>query len=147
MSATLGLNCHIFRNTGTYGSPTWVAYDNVEDVKLSIDADEADATTRAGGGFGASEPAILNASVDFTSIWDHADTGQQLFVTAFTGKTSMDLAVMDGASSGAGSQGLRALFKVFKMERGEPIKGLASVDFSVKPCYNPTNPPTWATFT
>lgn len=147
MAAVLGLNCHIFRNTGTYGSPVWVAYDNVEDSKLAINADEADATTRANGGWGASEPAILRAGVEFSSVWDHADVGQQIFVTAFTGRTSLDLAVIDGASSGGGSQGLRALYKVFKMERGEPIAGLAAVDFGVKPCYNVANNPTWATFT
>ena len=147
MASQLGLNCHIFRNTGTFGAPVWVAFDNVVDVKLNLDMDEAEASTRAMAGWAAAEPALLKASVEFSSVWDHSDAGIIILVAAFTGRTQLDLAVMDGASSGAGSQGLRAVCKIFKMDRGEPLNGLTMVEWEVKPCYDPTNPPTWATFT
>jgi hypothetical protein len=142
----LGVNCKLFQNTGTYGTPVWSERKNVMDVKLPIDADEAEATTRGMNGWKALEPAILAAGVEFSSIWDTTDALVSALITAFFAKTSLDFAVLDGPSSGSGSQGLRAVMKVFKFERGEPIDGVATIDFGIKPNYNPTNPPVWSTF-
>jgi hypothetical protein len=145
----LGVNCKLFSNTASYSTPTWVERKNVMDVKLPIDADEAEATTRGMNGWKALEPAILAAGVEFTSIWETTDAWITALVTAFFAKSSLDIAVLDGPSSGGSpaSQGLRAVMKVFKFERGEPIDGVATIDFGIKPCYNPANPPAWQTFT
>ena len=51
MSAKLGLDCVLHRNTGSYATPTWNACPNVKDLTLSMEKSEADVTTRASGGW------------------------------------------------------------------------------------------------
>ena len=41
----LGLSGVSYYNTGTYGSPVWVVIDQVGDVEIPLEFDEADATT------------------------------------------------------------------------------------------------------
>ena len=51
MSVKLGLDARPYRNTAAYASPTWNEVKNVKDLTLSLEAGEADATTRGNGGW------------------------------------------------------------------------------------------------
>ncbi len=53
MSVKLGLDARLYRNTGTYASVTWNEVKNVKDLTLSLEAGEADVTTRGNGGWRA----------------------------------------------------------------------------------------------
>jgi hypothetical protein len=56
------------------------------------------------------------------------------------------MVALDGASSGAGSQGLRAIWKVFSFSRNEELRAGCTIDVVFKPCYEVTNLPSWSTF-
>lgn len=146
MAIKMGFACKLFRNTGTYASPVWAEVKIVKDVQLNLEDEEADATTRAAGGWQEAEPSIRKGGLEFQMPWDPADTNLTAIRDAYLNRTSIDLAALDGPASGSNSQGLRALQKVFKFSRGEPLNGVATIDVSIKPCYEVTNPPTWATF-
>ncbi len=53
MSVKLGLDAKLYRNTGNYASPNWQEMKNVKDLTLSVEAGEADATTRGNAGWKA----------------------------------------------------------------------------------------------
>lgn len=142
----LGLACKLFRNSGvTYGSPTWVEVKIVKDVTIPLEDEEADATTRGALGWEQIEPAIRKSGLEFQIVWDSADTNVQAILTAYLNRTKLDLAALDGAASGEGAQGLRAVMKVTKFARNEPLNGVVVIDVTIKPCFEITNPPVWAT--
>ena len=53
MAVKLGLDAKLFRNTGTFATPTWNEITNVRDVTLNLEAGEADVTTRGNNGWRA----------------------------------------------------------------------------------------------
>lgn len=147
MGVKLGFNCKMFRNTGTWGSPTWVAVPLVRDLKVSGNFAEWEATVRGSGGNAQAEPTELAWSAEGQLLWDPSDASMTAIVTAAMARSSVDIALLDGAASGASSQGVRALWKFFKFERGEELKNGVVIDFMIKPCYEITNLPAWSTFT
>jgi len=41
MSAKLGMEAKLYRNTGSYESPVWAEVENVKDLALNLEAGEA----------------------------------------------------------------------------------------------------------
>lgn len=144
MSVRLGLDAKLYRNTGTYASPTWVELSNVKDVTLNLEKGEADVTTRGSGGWKQTVGTTKDANVEFEMVWDPADQGFTAIKDAFFNNTSIELAVMDGPlppPTGATSQGLRASFTVTKFTRNEPLEESLTVSVTIKPAYGTT--PEW----
>jgi len=50
MALRLGLDARLYRNTGSYASPTWNFVQNVKDLTLNLEVGEADVSTRGTGG-------------------------------------------------------------------------------------------------
>jgi hypothetical protein len=139
----IGFDCQIAHNTGSFGSPTWVDWKNVKDVTLNMEADDADASTRKSR-IKTSLAGMIGASVDFQSNWDTTDTVFAAILAAFLAGTTVDLAVLDGGSAEAGSQGLHAEFCVLKCSEAQPLNGVTQADISIKPAQT-DNPPAWIT--
>ena len=145
MAIRLGLNAKLYRNTGTYASPTWNEIGNVKDVTLNLESAEADVTVRANNGWRATVPTLKDASVEFEMVWDTADEDFQAIRDAYLNNTTLEVLALDGPVSGAGStgnQGLRAVCNVTGFSRSEPLEEALSVSVTVKPAYS-VNPPTW----
>jgi len=145
MAIRLGLNAKLYRNTGTYASPTWNEIGNVKDVTLNLESAEADVTVRANNGWRATVPTLKDASIEFEMVWDTADEDFQSIRDAYLNVTTLDVLALDGPVSGAGStgnQGLRAVCNVTGFSRSEPLEEALSVSITVKPAYS-VNPPTW----
>ena len=60
----LGLKAKLYRNTGSYGSPTWNEVKNVKDVTLTIEKGEADVSTRGNDGWRALIGTLKSASIE-----------------------------------------------------------------------------------
>jgi hypothetical protein len=145
MAIRLGLNAKLYRNTGTYGSPSWNEIGNVKDVTLNLESAEADVTVRANNGWRATVPTLKDASVEFEMVWDTADEDFQAIRDAYLNNATLEVLALDGPVSGAGStgnQGLRAACTVTGFSRSEPLEEALSVSVTVKPAYS-VNPPTW----
>ena len=145
MAIRLGLNAKLYRNTGSYASPTWNEIGNVKDVTLNLESAEADVTVRANNGWRATVPTLKDASVEFEMVWDTADEDFQAIRDAYLNNTTLEVLALDGPVSGAGStgnQGLRAVCNVTDFSRSEPLEEALSVSVTVKPAYS-VNPPTW----
>ncbi|MCC7085615.1 MAG: hypothetical protein IT427_11490 [Pirellulales bacterium] len=122
MPNRLGLEAKLYRNTGTYASPTWVEVTNVKDLTLSLEKGEADVTTRANSGWRATIGTLKDASIEFQMVWDTADANFTAIQEAFFDNTQIEFAVMDGGIAASGSQGLRATFDVLSFTRNEALE-------------------------
>ena len=144
MGAKLGLQAKLYRNTGTYAVPVWVEVQNAKDVTLNLETGEADVSTRANNGWRATLPTLKEASVEFEMVWDTDDAGFAAIQTAFFSNAPLEFAVMDGAITQTGSQGLRATMGVTKFTREEPLEEAIKAAVTLKPAYA-AQAPEWMT--
>lgn len=147
MALVLGYNAKLYRNTGSYGSPTWDECPGVKDLTLNGERDKVDVSTRGGGGFREYVPGLADHSVSFNMNWDNADSDLTTIRTAFSSATanSLEFLVLEGGSATSGNQGLRAKMGVFGFTRNEPLDGALTVDVELAPIKNGDAAPAWYT--
>lgn len=144
MGVKLGMEAKLFRNSGSYASPTWAEMDNVKDLTLNLEAGEADVTTRGNNGWRATVASLKDGSIEFEMVWDTADEAFTAIQQAYFGNTPVEFAVMDGPITEAGAQGLRASFSITKFSRNEPLEEAITVSVTAKPTYS-DHSPEWMT--
>ena len=145
MGSRMGFEASLyFCAAGIGGTPTWTELTNVKDVSLSVEASEADVTTRASGGHKVVVGGLKEATVEFEMVWDSADAGFAAIQSAFNGRTAIGLAVMDGDIETAGSQGLWADCAILKFDRQEKLGEAITASVTAKPTYS-ANAPEWKT--
>ncbi|MFM7167155.1 MAG: phage tail tube protein [Planctomycetaceae bacterium] len=144
MGIKLGLNAKLYRNSAASGSPSWNEITNVRDVTLNLETGEADVSTRNNSGWRASIGTLKSASLEFEMVWDTADDDFGAIRDAFLNNSSIEFAVLDGASTAPGTQGLRATMAIINFTRSEPLEEAIKVSVTAKPTYSAT-PPTWMT--
>jgi len=142
MGVKLGGQAKLYYNTGTYAAPVWAVLANVKDLTLNLEKGEADVTTRGNQGWRATLGTLKEGSVEFEMVWDTEDDGFTAIQQAYFGDTAIEVAVMDGDITEAGSQGLRASMSVTKFTRKEPLEEALGVEVSLKPSYA-ANAPQW----
>lgn len=142
MAVKLGLDAKLYRNTGTFASPSWNEVINVKDLTLNLEAGEADVTTRGNNGWRATVATLKDGSIEFEMVWDTEDLDFAAIRDTFLNRASMEFAVMDGGIMDAGSQGLRATCMVTNFSRNESLEEAITVSVTVKPTYS-VNAPVW----
>lgn len=145
MSHVLSENAKLYRNSGSYGSPTWDLISNVKDLTLNLDKDETDVTTRASGGFKEFVDGMIDASVEWSMLWDTSDANFTAIRTAFFAKTAVEFLILDGDEGTAGSQGLRVTCMVKGFTRNETLGEALMVDVNIRPTKNANAAPAWYT--
>ena len=100
----LGMEAKLYRNDGTYASPTWVELLNVKDLTLNLEAGEADVTTRGNAGWRATIASLKDGSIEFDMLWDTADTNFTALKDAFFSGGTVEFAVMDGDVATSGNR-------------------------------------------
>ena len=144
MAVVLGMNAKLYRNTGTYASPTWEEIDNVRDVTLSLETGEADVTTRAAAGWRQSISTLRDAGLEFELLWDSGGEHFEAVKDAYMAGSNIEFLVLDGDSATSGSQGLRAEMAVMSFSRNEALEEALTVSVSAKPSKS-DNAPSWYT--
>ena len=145
MAVKLGLDAKLYRNTATNAAPTWNEIVNVRDLTLSLEAGEADVTTRGNNGWRATVATLKDASIEFEMVWDTEDTDFAAIRDAFLNREAIQFAVMDGGIVVTGSQGLKAFCMVTAFSRNEALEEALTVSITVKPTYRTEvdEAPTW----
>ena len=65
----LGMNAGLYQGTAEETDPTLMTeVDNVRDVTLTLEAGEADITTRGNSGWRATAPTLRECSVEFQMV-------------------------------------------------------------------------------
>lgn len=141
MGIRLGLEAKLYHNTADF-TGTMAELKNVKDLKLNIEAGEADATTRGNNGWRATLATLKDGSIEFEMVWDTADAGFNAIRTAFFNRAAIGFAILDGDIAEIGTQGLKAAMAITNFSRNEPLEEAITVSVTAKPTYS-DNPPEW----
>jgi hypothetical protein len=142
----LGLEAVLYRNSGTYGSPTLVAVTNVKDLTLNLEKATADVSTRGNAGWRAMIGALKDATIDFGMVWNTSDANFTAIRDAFLANDlagqSIEFFVMSADVDETDSQGLRATFMVEKFTKNEALEDSQGVDVTIRPTFS-DHAPQW----
>lgn len=128
----LGMNAKIYLGTTGTLLAALAEMSNVKDVTLTMEAGDADITTRANSGWRASAPTLRSCSAEWEMVWKPGDTGFDAIKTAFLTNATVELAVLDGASTVAGSQGPKGSFSITNFSRKEALEEAITVSVTAK---------------
>lgn len=145
MDNILGLDAKLYHNTGSYATPTWDEIDDAQDVSLNLEAGEAEAKRRGGGGWAETIAALKEASIEFGLLYRPGDPDFAALRDAYLNRTAIDLLILDGDVETSGSQGLRAVCHITNFSREEPLEEAVTISVTAKPTPNDDGPPVWFT--
>jgi len=129
----IGLRCKVYRNSATYGSPTWGEGKRVKDASLSLGKDRAEIYNRQ-----SEWKKAMGAGKEFSISfgYDHKIGGSDTFFAAlyasYLNGTMIEFAFMDGNIATSGSDGFRAPCEVMEMELTHERSGIASYEFTIE---------------
>ncbi len=132
-SITLSLKGNSYYNTGTYSSPVWVLIDQVGDVDIPIEFDEADATNRASGGWEQVLFSLAKSTVDLDVKYNPSNTAWQFLQTTAFARNAVEYAFMDGPIANTGQQGLRGVFGIGKWGVTQKLKEVMATPVTLRP--------------
>ncbi len=139
MAIKLGMEAKLLYKTGGQGGAgVWTAMDNVRDVTLSLEAGEADVTTRANAGWRATVATLKEASVEWEMVWDTSDAGFGAIKDAFFDNDLIGLQILDAPPPDG--QGLQADFSITNFSRNEALEEAITVSVTAKVTYSDTAP-------
>jgi len=138
-----GREAKLYRNTTTWDSPTWSEITCVKDVTFNAPDGEIAAPSRASV-FQLTLLSLTDASINLELVHAPSDDNFSALRSAKTGRTSVELAIMDGDIETVGSHGLRANFVVTEFARNEPVEDELTYTVTLKPTPS-DNAPEWYT--
>jgi len=122
----LGMNAKLYY--GAAGSEATTEMGNVKDVTLTLEAGEADVTTRANLGWRATAPTLRECTVEFEMVWDPTDAGFTAIKNAFLSAGLIALKVLDRAAG----QGPDGDFAITSFSRNEALEEAITVSVTAK---------------
>ena len=129
----LGMNAGLYQGTAGATDPaTMTEVENVRHVPLSLEAGEADITTRGNSGWRATAPTLRECSVEFQMVWKPGDTVFEAIKNAFLTAATVALAVLDQKSSVSGAQGPLGDFSITNFSRNEALEEAIVADVTAK---------------
>jgi hypothetical protein len=128
----LGIDCKLYRNTGTYGSPVWNECPYVSDVTVQLSKGEAETSTRAAK-WKTRKGTLKDASIDFQLKYVPGDADYAALLASYLDGSTIELLALDGPIGTTGSQGLRAVCEVFNFQQGQALESAVTFDVSAKP--------------
>lgn len=131
-----GIAAGAYRNTGSYGTPTWTESTLIRDVQPAFSWDMVDASSRATRAklYGKTQ---VDLAIQLVVRADDADTAYQAFVDAsFSSTTSIDMMILDGDIATEGARGVRAhwLFSLSGQPQG--AGDIVYSTFDIKPTFS-----------
>ena len=139
MAIKLGMEATLnYQVGGQAGGGGWLELTNTKDVTLSLEAGEADVTTRGNDGWRAIVATLKEASVEFEMVWDTGDAGFDAIKDAYLGNDIICFQILDGDSG----EGLQADFMITSFSRSEALEEAIMVSVTAKVTYS-TTPPSW----
>ncbi|MDH4201411.1 MAG: phage tail tube protein [Phycisphaerae bacterium] len=133
----LGMNAKIYQGAtaadpSTLDPATLTEMGNVKDVTLSLEAGEADVTTRANSGWRATAPTLRECSCEFDMIWKPGDAGFEAIKAAFLSAGTVALAVLTGAHNESGAEGPVGNWSITNFSRSEALEEAVTVSVTAK---------------
>lgn len=140
MSFVIGNECKLYRNSGSYASPTWLEIENVKDLSYTSEAQEADLTTRANNGYTATVATLKSISVNFGMVYDPDDVDYAALETAYDAKDVIEIAICDGPIGTTGTKGIRLSTQIFSFGQDQALTEGVTVPVTMKTTYSSNAP-------
>lgn len=115
----IGLNCKLYINTGSRGSPTWTAVKTARDLKSNDTRKKGDSSSRESG-FASATIGQREVAISGELLYKPAETGYAALKTAYEAGTIADIFLCD-APGGVGATGKRGDFYITDFSRTEPL--------------------------
>ena len=134
----LGMNAKVYQGAAAGDLQSLTEMGNVKDVTLTLEAGEADVTTRANQGWRATAPTLRECTAEFEMLWQPGDAGFEAIKTAFLTSATLRLAVLtgarspDGIESVTGTEGPLGDFSITNFSRNEPLEEGVTVSVTAK---------------
>ncbi len=139
----VGIGGVVYRNTGSYGSPTWTAQTAVKDVNFGQPWDFGDASTRATRAKLYAKTQV-DLAISLVVKADNLESGYQAMVTAAMSPTSvLDFLILDGLVSAEVVHGIRSEFLLSQTGQSQAIGDVIYDTFDLKPSYTTNGVPSW----
>jgi len=128
----LGMNAKVYQGPEGTDLVSLDEMDNVKDVSLTLEAGEADVTTRANQGWRATAPTLRECTAEFQMLWKPGDPGFEAIKTAFLSATPLRLAVLTGDVAASGTEGPLGDFSITNFSRDEPLEDAVMTNVTAK---------------
>lgn len=146
MSTILGLDCEVFYNSGSFGTPSWDPVDAIRDATLELAVNEVDASRRGSGGWRQMETTLKEATLNVTFVKDKADTEFAAIASAVKAGTAIELAAADGANA-SGTEWLDAMWKATQWNETQDLEGVVLIEAVFRPTPDANLTPNWGSGT
>ena len=135
----LGIDSKVYRNTGTYGSPTWTEITLVRDVQVNPSWNRADGSSR-GSKVMAEAKTQLALAFTLSVKVSLTDAGYIALMDSFVDSDgTLDLMILNGGSTTNGVEGWRFDAGVFTASEDQSIGNVLYRDFEIGPSAHGTN--------
>jgi hypothetical protein len=104
-----------------------------KDVSYKHSVEKVDVSTRGDNGWKIFKAALADLELTITMPYDPANAGVLAFEKALRNRTVIALAILSGAKTAAGADGIWADFTVLRKEKNEQLADAQNVSFTVKP--------------
>ena len=139
MDFLLGMNAALYFGAAITGDgptlpSTLTLVGNVKDVTLSMEAGEADITTRANKGWRATAPTLKEATLEFEMQWKPGDAAFTAIKNAYLSNGTVALAALTEPHDAQGSQaeGPVGNWSITNFSRNEPLEEAITVSVTAK---------------
>lgn len=132
--ALTGIAARLYRNTGTYGSPTWTAANLVRSVTPGAAWDFSDASARETRAK-MFEPTQVDLSGSFEMRADALDASYVAILAAAMARTTVDLMILNTAITVEGGMGFRSQVTLSQSGETQGPGDTVYTTFDYKPRY------------
>lgn len=143
MGVRAGLDCVLYRNTGTWASPTWNEISITKDATLGLEKGKHSAAARLSrwqqNWFG-----LKSGPISFNILADPAVDDYDALQDGFLNDTVIGFAFANGAIATSGTRYFKAEYGVFGFSQGQPLEDVETVDVEIDLVYS-ANAPTKTT--
>lgn len=131
-----GYNMKLYRNTGTFASPTWVEIAEVGDVNLSDFTRQMAELKRRGKQFTKNLASLINSIViTFKLPFGLGASTYTYLRTAFLAGTAFEVAIMSGDITTPGEEGLRCPILLEQFPWNQALEEASGHDVQLKIAY------------
>lgn len=152
-SDNLGRDARLYRNTGTVTVPVWTEVKEARDISLNMAADKVDQSDRSTR-FKLYDAGGIDVSISATLTYRSGNANCEAIRDLLLNNCAEQMLLISGPVATAGSEGLKAGFKVFSNNLQYPLADGMTVEIELAPSYyeSPAAPgvqiaPEWFTAT
>ena len=135
-AAKIAIKAKLYRNTGTYGSPTWTELTCISDCSLEAAWDEGEASTRETRMKLALKTMLALGVTCKLRASDSGDAGYTAIIAASVADTQIDILILNGSSTSSSATGFRFTSQVFSANEDQGLGQVVFDEVKFKPTPN-----------